>query len=433
MAGTCVVGLQWGDEAKGKIVDLIGDDFDFVVRYNGGANAGHTVVVEGKTFKLSLLPTGVIRPNVTSVIGNGVVVYPPRFLEEVDSLAKGGVDVSKRLLLSDHAHVIFPYHMEEERLAESGTEGKIGTTGRGIGPCYQDKVGRRFAIRVGELLRPDHLRERLSQVVPFKNRLMVAFANGHAHTLKAFDPNELADEYLKYAERIRPYVTDTSLLLQEAVKAGKRVLFEAAQGSLLDVDHGTYPFVTSSSSLPSGIWSGSGLPAKNVTRIIGVVKAYTTRVGRGPFPTELDDGPEGVGERIRRVGREFGTVTGRPRRTGWFDSLAVRYTAALSGADEITIMLLDVLSGLPELKLCVAYDLDGERRTHFTSDAHELERCKPIYETIPGWTEDITTARKLTDLPAAARKYIDRVSELVGLPVSVVSVGPGREQTIRVR
>ncbi|MCE9565281.1 MAG: adenylosuccinate synthase [Planctomycetes bacterium] len=431
MAGTCVVGLQWGDEAKGKIVDLIGDQFDFVVRYNGGANAGHTVVVDGKTFKLSLLPTGVIRPATTSVIGNGVVVYPPRFFEEVDSLARAGVDLSKRLFLSDHAHVIFPYHMEEERLAESSTEGKIGTTGRGIGPCYQDKVGRRFAIRVGELLRPDHLRERLAQIVPFKNRLCTAFADGNA-TPKVFEPTALADEYLGYAERIRPYVTDTSRLLHEAVKAGKRVLFEAAQGSLLDVDHGTYPYVTSSSSLPSGIWSGSGLPAKNVKRIIGVVKAYTSRVGRGPFPTELDDGIDGYGERIRKVGREYGTVTGRPRRTGWFDAMAVRYTAALSGADEITVMLLDVLSGLPELKLCVGYDLDGERRTHFTSDAYELERCKPIYETLPGWTEDITTARKLTDLPAAARRYVDRVGELVGLPVSVVSVGPGREQTIRV-
>jgi adenylosuccinate synthase len=432
MAGTCVVGLQWGDEAKGKIVDLLGDGFDYVVRYNGGANAGHTVVAHGRTFKLSLLPTGVIRPNVTSIIGNGVVVYPPRFLEEVEQLAKGGIDVSRSLVVSDHSHVIFPYHMEEERLAENDADGKIGTTGRGIGPCYQDKVGRRFGVRMGELLKPEHLRERLGQIVPFKNRLMVAFANGHADTLKRFEPNAIADEYLGYAQRIKPFVTDTSRVLQEAVRAGKRVLFEAAQGSLLDVDHGTYPYVTSSSSLPSGIWGGSGLPAKHVTRIIGVVKAYTTRVGRGPFPTELDDGPEGVGERIRKIGREYGTVTGRPRRTGWFDAMAVRYTATLAGADEITIMLLDVLSGLPELKMCVAYEVDGERRTHFPSDAYELERCKPVYETIPGWSEDITKARKLTDLPAGARRYVDRVRELVGLPVSVVSVGPDREQTIRV-
>jgi adenylosuccinate synthase len=429
MPATCVVGLQWGDEAKGKIVDLLGDGFDLVVRYNGGANAGHTVVVNGKAFKLSLLPTGVIRPNVTSVIGNGVVVYPPRFLEEVDSLAKGGIDVSGSLFVSDHAHVIFPYHMEEERLLEAGTEGKIGTTGRGIGPCYQDKVGRRFGIRVGELLRPDHLRERLRFVVPFKNRLMTAFANGHVAALKLFDADTIANEYLGYAERLRPFVTDTSRFLQESLAAGKRLIFEAAQGSLLDVDHGTYPYVTSSSSLPSGIWGGSGVPAKFVQRIIGVVKAYTTRVGQGPFPTELNDD---TGERIRRIGREFGTVTGRPRRVGWFDAMAVRYTATLSGADDITVMLLDVLSGLPELQLCTAYEIDGERTTHFPSDAYQLERCKPVYESIPGWSEDITKARKLADLPAGARRYVDRISELVGLKVSVVSVGPDREQTILV-
>jgi adenylosuccinate synthase len=242
----------------------------------------------------------------------------------------------------------------------------------------------------------------------------------------------VSGEYLGYADRLQPFVRDTSRLLQDALSAGKRLIFEAAQGSLLDVDHGTYPYVTSSSSLPSGIWSGSGVPAKFLNRIIGVVKAYTSRVGQGPFPTELNDGPEGIGERIRRIGREYGTVTGRPRRVGWFDAVAVRYTAALSGADEITVMLLDVLSGLPELKLCTAYELDGERRTHFPSDAYQLERCQPVYESVPGWSEDITRARRLADLPAAARRYVDRVSELVGLKVSVVSVGPDREQTILV-
>jgi adenylosuccinate synthase len=427
MPGTCVVGLQWGDEAKGKIVDLLGDQFDFVVRYNGGANAGHTVVANGKTFKLSLLPTGVIRSSVHSVIGNGVVVYPPRFLEEVDTLRAGGIDVAGALSLSDHAHVIFPYHMEEERLAESAVEGKIGTTGRGIGPCYQDKVGRRFAIRVGELLHAKHLRERLNLVVPFKNRLMAAFANGQADAFKPLDAGRIADDYLGFAQRIRPFVADTSRMLQEAFSQGKRVLFEAAQGSLLDVDHGTYPYVTSSSSLPSGIWSGAGVPAKNVQRVIGVVKAYSTRVGQGPFPTELHDD---TGEQIRRIGREYGTVTGRPRRVGWFDAVAVRYTAALAGADEITIMLLDVLSGLSELKLCTAYEIDGQRTQHFPSDAFILERCKPVYETIPGWKDDITACRKLSDLPAGARRYIDRIAELASLKVSVVSVGPDREQTI---
>ena len=428
MPGTCVVGLQWGDEAKGKIVDLLGDQFDFVVRYNGGANAGHTVVANGKTFKLSLLPTGVIRPNIQSVIGNGVVVYPPRFFEEVDQLRDVGIDLTGKLSLSDHAHVIFPYHMEEERLAEgSGESGKIGTTGRGIGPCYQDKVGRRFGIRVGDLLDADHLRERLNYIVPFKNRLMAVYAHGTADACKPLDASRIADEYLGYADRLRPFVTDTPRLLHDAFRDGKRVLFEAAQGSLLDVDHGTYPYVTSSSSLPSGIWGGSGVPAKHLQRTIGVVKAYTTRVGKGPFPSELTDD---TGERIRKIGREYGTVTGRPRRVGWFDSVAVRYTAALAGADEMTLMLLDVLSGLPELKLCTSYEIEGERTTHFPSDSFRLERCKPIYESIPGWSEDITTARKLTDLPAAARRYVDRVMELVGLKVSVVSVGPDRAQSI---
>jgi adenylosuccinate synthase len=321
--------------------------------------------------------------------------------------------------------------MEEERLVETAeTRGAIGTTGRGIGPCYQDKVGRRFGVRVGELLRPDHLRERLRYVVPYKNRLMTAFANGHPDSIKKFDPDQLADEYLKYAERIRPYVTDTAKLLHDGLKLGKKILFEAAQGSLLDVDHGTYPYVTSSSSLPSGIWTGSGVPARNVGRIIGVVKAYTTRVGRGPFPTELNDD---TGERIRKIGREYGTVTGRPRRVGWFDAVAVRYTASLSGADDITLMLLDVLSGLPELKICTSYRYNGEPRSHFPSDSFELELCEPIYETLPGWSEDISQCRKLTDLPDAARRYIDRIGELAGLPVSVVSVGPDRDQTIHLK
>lgn len=427
MPATCVVGLQWGDEAKGKIVDLIGDRHDFVVRYNGGANAGHTVMFEGKTFKLSLLPTGVLKPNLTSVIGNGVVVYPPRFLEEVTNLRNGGVPVGDNLKLSHHAHLIFPYHMEEERLAESESDGKIGTTGRGIGPCYQDKVGRRYAIRIADLMNEAHFRERLAFVVAHKNKILKALGGPDT---KTFDAKPLSEEYLGYAAAIRPHITDTVRLLHDGLAAGKRLLFEAAQGSLLDVDHGTVPYVTSSSSLPSGIWPGSGVPSKHLTKIIGVVKAYTTRVGRGPFPTELDDGPAGIGERIRKIGREYGTVTGRPRRVGWFDAMAVRYTAALAGADEITVMLLDVLSGLNELKLCTAYELDGKRIEHFPSDSFDLERCKPVYETIPGWTEDVTGCRKLADLPAAARRYVDRISALVGKPVAVVSVGPDRAQSI---
>ena len=433
MSSTCVVGLQWGDEAKGKIVDLLAEDHAFVVRYNGGNNAGHTVVWGDRTFKLSLLPTGVLNPNVTSVIGNGVVVYPPQLLKEIEQLEAGGIHVGKNLAVSDRAHVIFPYHIAEEAATEQGgTSSAIGTTGRGIGPCYQDKVGRSGGVRVGELMYADHLRERLRTLMPRKNRVIRALA-GEQGTPAPFDADKVCDEYLGYAERIRPFVTDTVQLLHGALRAGKKILFEAAQGSLLDIDHGTYPYVTSSHSLPSGIWSGTGVPAKHLSRIIGVVKAYTTRVGRGPFPTELDDRQGGIGERIRRIGREYGTVTGRPRRVGWFDTVATRYTAMLSGADEITIMLLDVLSGLDELKLCVAYELDGERITDFPSDAFRLERCKPVYETMAGWSEDLTAARAANDLPGAARRYVDRIAEMIGLPVSIVSVGPDRVQTIALR
>jgi adenylosuccinate synthase len=426
------VGLQWGDEAKGKIVDLLTDGHDFVVRYNGGANAGHTVVRGGRTFKLSLLPTGVLRPEVRSVIANGVVVYPPRFLEEVEGLRQAGIAVGDNLILSDHAHVIFPYHLEEERLSEAGTAGQtgaIGTTGRGIGPCYQDKVGRHCAVRVGELLYPDHLRARLGTIVERKNRLLRALSAD----ARSFDADTLSREYSAHAERMRPHVTDTVRLLHEALRAGKRVLFEAAQGSLLDVDHGTYPFVTSSNSSAAGVWSGSGVPGRSLGRVVGVIKAYSTRVGHGPFPTELDDGPQGIGEKIRRTGREYGTVTGRPRRCGWFDAVATRYTAALSGADELAVMLLDVLGELPEVKIAVAYEIDGQRLEHFPTDAFLLERCRPVYETLPGWEQDVCGARRLADLPANARRYVDRLGELLGLGVSIISVGPDREQTIFTR
>src|SRR5947209_4887555 len=320
MACTCVVGLQWGDEAKGKIVDLLTAEHDYVVRYNGGANAGHTVVWGDRTFKLSLLPTGVLHERIRSVIGNGVVVYPPRFREEVEQLRAAGLAVRDHLAVSDRAHVIFPYHMEEERLSEAGDGTAIGTTGRGIGPCYQDKVGRVCGIRVGDLLRPEVLRERLRFVVPRKTRLLQALANGRE--VRSKDAERIADEYLAFGERLKPHVTDTVHLLNRGLREGKRILFEAAQGSLLDVDHGTYPYVTSSNSSPAGIWSGSGVPARYLNRILGVVKAYSTRVGRGPFPTELDDGPDGLGERIRKTGREYGTVTGRPRRVGRPDVVA---------------------------------------------------------------------------------------------------------------
>src|ERR1043166_9249761 len=339
MACTCVVGLQWGDEAKGKIVDLLTADHHFVVRYNGGANAGHTIVKDGKTYKLSILPTGILSPHMTAVIGNGLVVNPVRFLEEVKNLRDAGISVGPNLILSDHAHLIFPYHAEEETL---GSGAAIGTTGRGIGPCYQDKVNRVNGIRVGEMLHPEYFREHLREIVPRKNSFLKAISS----SAKQFDADALCDEYLGYAAQIKPHIHDTVRLLNQAVKQGKNLLFEGAQGSLLDVDHGTYPYVTSSNSSVAGIWSGSGVPARHLTRSIGVIKAYTSRVGRGPFPTELDDGPTGIGETIRKIGREYGTVTGRPRRCGWLDLVAVRYSAALGGVDEVTIMLLDVLSTL---------------------------------------------------------------------------------------
>jgi adenylosuccinate synthase len=316
--------------------------------------------------------------------------------------------------------------MEEERLNEGGSAGGIGTTGRGIGPCYQDKVGRLFAVRVGELLHADHLRQRLGPIVERKNRICRALDPA----ARAFDADALCREYQAYGEQMRPHVQDTTRLLREAMKAGKNILFEAAQGSLLDVDHGTYPYVTSSSSTSAGVWSGCGVPARRLTRIIGVIKAYSTRVGRGPFPTELNDGADGIGERIRKVGREYGTVTGRPRRCGWFDAVAARHTAALADADELAVMLLDVLSGLDELRIAVAYEHKGERFEHFPADAYLLEDCKPVYETLRGWKEDVSKARKLTALPAAARRYVDRLGELLGRPVTIVSVGPDRQQTI---
>jgi len=427
MACTCVIGLQWGDEAKGKIVDILTAEHDIVVRYNGGANAGHTVVRDGRTYKFSLLPTGILSPNMLAVIGNGLVVNPVRFLEEVQGLRQQNVSIGPaNLALSDHAHLIFPYHVEEERLNEQGSEQAIGTTGRGIGPCYQDKVGRSCGIRVGELRHPEHLRSRLQAIVPRKNALLRALSP----QAKQFDADALCTEYLGYAREIGPYIQDTTRLLHRALASKKRLLFEAAQGSLLDVDHGTYPYVTSSNSSTTGVWSGSGVPARNLDRVIGVLKAYTTRVGRGPFPTELTDGPDGMGERIRRTGREYGTVTGRPRRCGWFDAVATRYTARLSGADELAVMLLDVLSEPEEIQICTAYEIGGQRTDDFPGDAFLLERCKPVYEKLPGWRVPLDQARKLSDLPATARRYVDRLSELLNLRVGYISVGPDREQTI---
>jgi len=426
VGSTCVVGLQWGDEAKGKIVDLLCDRADAVVRYQGGANAGHTVVVEGVTYKLSLVPTGILRPGVACVIGNGVVVHPPALLKEIETLAAQGVEPAGRLHVSDRAHVILPYHLDEERLTEESASAaeRLGTTRRGIGPCYRDKVGRVHGVRVGDLYHPGRFRDHLGRIVAYKNRLLGAMLPDYA----PLDAAAVAEEYLGYADRLRPFVRDTTAWLHEAVGAGRRLLFEGAQGSLLDVDHGSYPYVTSSNSSAAGIAAGSGVPTRHIDRWVGVVKAYTTRVGGGPFPTEQDNE---VGERIRKVGREYGTVTGRPRRCGWFDAVAARYSARVSGSTELAVMLLDVLTGLDEVKAAVAYEDDSGRR-HTTMPGHlaDLERCRPVYETFPGWPDDLTAARRWADLPPSARAYVTFIGEQVGVPVRTASVGPDRCQTI---
>ncbi len=423
---TCVIGLQWGDEAKGKIVDLLTEQHDVVVRYQGGANAGHTVVRNGRTFKLSLVPSGIFCPRVQCVVAAGVVIYPPALLQEIDALVAQGIEVGRNLLLSDRAHVVFPWHFEEDRLMDRQCAGgeAIGTTLRGIGPCYRDKVGRSLAVRLGDLYRAD-FPQKVERIVQVKRRMLAGLDGEGAGA--QLDAEKITAQYRAYAERLRPYVADTTSFLLGAVEAGRRVLFEGAQGALLDVDHGTFPYVTSSNSSGVGVSAGSGVPGRYVTKVIGVVKAYATRVGGGPFPTEQDNQ---IGQWIRDRGHEYGTVTRRPRRCGWFDAVAARYTARLSGVDALAVMLLDVLSGLPELKLCTAYELEGRRLSEFPSHVDDLRRLQPLYETLPGWQEELGAARRLADLPAAARRYLERISQLLGCPVEVVSVGPDRCQTI---
>jgi adenylosuccinate synthase len=424
VSATAVIGLQWGDEAKGKIVDLLTDQHDIVVRYQGGNNAGHTVVSSGQTYKLSLLPVGVLRPHVTSVIATGVVINPRALLGEIDQLRERNLPVGNNLLISDRAHVIFPYHMAEEAALEASRKNDaIGTTMRGIGTCYRDKAGRSHAIRVGDLYHVESFRARLREIVSQKNTILSALSPG----FESLDPVKIADEYLEYADRLSPHVTDTTSFLHKGLARGKKLLFEGAQGSLLDLDHGTFPYVTSSSSSGCGIHPGSGVPERCISRMIGVVKAYTTRVGGGPFPTELDNE---TGEHIRQVGREFGTVTGRPRRCGWFDAVAASYGARISGVDCIAVMLLDVLSQLPEIRVCTAYEIDGERTNDFPSHVEDLARAQPVYQTLAGWQCDVSNVRRVADFPRAARVYLDTLGQVLGMPVEIISVGPDREQTI---
>ena len=425
MSATSVIGLQWGDEAKGKIVDLLTEQHDIVVRYLGGNNAGHTVIFGGETYKLSLLPAGILNDKVVSVIATGVVINPKAFLDEFGRIVeRRGSVPPERLKISDRAHVIFPYHMAEEAAFEKARGGEaIGTTMRGIGTCYRDKAGRTHAIRMGDFVNPERLRRRLEEVVPQKNRAIAALDDEFV----PFEVDAIFDEYMTYADQLRPYVTDTTAFLHKAVADDRKLLFEGAQGCLLDIDHGTFPYVTSSNSSGCGIHSGIGVSEREISKMIGIVKAYTTRVGGGPFPTELDNE---IGQHIRDVGKEYGTVTGRPRRCGWFDAVATGYGARLSGVDCIAVMLVDVLDGLDEIKICEAYDFNGTRTTDFPSHVEDLAQMKPIYRTLPGWNTDITGIRKRADLPENALKYVETVAELVGYPVEIISVGPDREQTI---
>lgn len=424
MPGTCVIGLQWGDEAKGKLVDLLTPNFDIVCRYQGGSNAGHTVVTGDKVYKLHLIPSGILNPNTMNIIAPGVVLNPGTIIEELEGLNAKGIK-AENLMISERVHVVFPWHIAEDRVlnAKKVKGESIGTTLRGIGPCYRDKVGRSFAIRMADMLRDDFA-DRVAFIVEAKNDMLAPLAGDDFEPL---DAAAIVEEYSAYAETLRPLVGDTTNYLLDAVDESKAILFEGAQGSLLDIDHGTFPFVTSSNSSGVGISSGSGVAARSINKVIGVIKAYSTRVGGGPFPTEQENE---IGQQIRDLGNEYGTTTGRPRRCGWFDAVAVRYTARLSGVSALSLMMMDVVSMLPEVKICVAYELDGERITYFPSDADDLRRVQPIYETFEGWNTDLTQVTSYDDFPEAAKAYINRVSELIGIPVEVASVGPDRAQTI---
>ncbi len=421
----CVFGLSWGDEGKGKIVDLLCPAFDVVTRFNGGANAGHTVCVGDETFALHLLPAGVLRPNVLGVIGPGVVVDPIALLSEIDGLAARGVDVAGQLRISDRAHLVLPYHKLEDQLSEkAASEGKrIGTTSRGIGPCYADKMKRSAAVRFVDLLNKDALQQRVRRIVE-QRRAMLSTRYGDDFEL---DADAVLADLETARSRLAPSICDTSELLHEAADEQKSLLFEGANGILLDVDHGTYPFVTSSSAGPHGIWAGAGFAPLEVTFRIGTTKAYATRVGAGPFVSELENV---VGDRIREAGHEYGTTTGRPRRCGWFDAVSCTYAARLSSVTDIALTHLDTLSGFEQIGVCVAYRIDGKTTTRFPADTSLLLRAEPVVEFVPGWTGDLRSVRTFDELPEEANAYIERVEALVGAPVTLAGVGPDRSQTL---
>lgn len=427
MSGTCVIGLQWGDEAKGKLVDLLAPQFDMVVRYQGGANAGHTVVAGDETYKLHHIPSGILHPKVQNLITPGVVINPATMLDEIDGLATRGIRCQDNLRISERAHLVMPWHIAEDKFINATAVGgeSIGTTNRGIGPCYRDKVGRTHAIRMADLVQPTR-DDRVRKVAEQKVALLTSLG-APKDDLETVDPEAVVAMAASWTERLKCMVGDTTDFLLDACEADKKILFEGAQGALLDIDHGTFPFVTSSNSSGVGVCAGAGVPPRWINYVLGVCKAYSTRVGGGPFPTELEDE---TGDRIRKLGNEFGTTTGRPRRCGWFDAVAVRYTARLSGVTRLALMMMDVLSHLDELNVCVAYELDGQRIERLPSDAEQLRRCKPIYETLAGWKQPVDDIRRAEEFPAGALAYVRRIEQLVGIPVGVLSVGPDRAQTI---
>jgi adenylosuccinate synthase len=428
LSALVIIGAQWGDEGKGKVVDLFAAHADVVARFQGGNNAGHTLVVGDARERtvVHLIPAGVLHRQTTCVIGNGVVIDPAVLCSEIDELqGRGYLTDATQLKIDERAHLILPVHKQldiarEERLGAK----KIGTTGRGIGPCYEDKMARR-GLRVVDLFDPEYFRERAARLLEERN---VELAQ--VYGWPAVELDDVCNEYAQYADRLRPHVTDTALYVAEQVAAGKRVLFEGAHGTMLDIDHGTYPFVTSSNIVTGAVGTGAGIPPRSVNRVIGISKAYTTRVGGGPFPTELDDE---VGRKLREVGDEFGATTGRPRRCGWFDAVVVRQAARLSGMSGLAITKLDVLSGLPKLKIAVAYESDGKRLETVPAGARAFAVARPIYEELDGWSEDLSQARRFEDLPAAARRYIARIEELTATPVTLISVGAEREETILLR
>jgi adenylosuccinate synthase len=421
MPNTILVGAQWGDEGKGKIIDFLTDEADIVVRSQGGNNAGHTIVIGGEKYVLHLIPSGILRKSKTCVIGNGVVLDPVALVGEIEGLRKRGVKVEKNLLISDTAHLVLPYHQALDGLRETqkGSK-KIGTTKRGIGPAYADKASR-TGLRTGDLLRPDVLKEKLTQRIKENNAL---FKSLGAPTLNA---KKIINDTLAAAEVLRPFITNTVMFLHRALEMKTNMLFEGAQGTFLDIDHGTYPYVTSSNTTSGGACTGSGVPPHRIDKVMGVLKAYTTRVGEGPFTTEDD----ALSDRFHAMGREFGATTGRARRCGWFDAVSTRYSVILNGIDELAITNLDGLDGVESIKLCVAYRLDGKVLDFPPTDSEHLSRCEPVYIEMPGWLKSTEEAKKFSDLPPKARAYVKKIAELTGAKLSIVSIGPARAQTIR--